>query len=471
MHESRLGVVMGWLSDEIFTYWERGSVKSVPFQAYHPHPLSTWSGQLPEFALEACAIAADSVEGVNSNRHTTADHVAADSMAWRCEGIASSHIEGIHTNLRDMSRTAAIPATEHDDPRERFSAHQVRAAVSQIEKFSEVWTEPSKITLRRLLSAHRTLMAQSRNSYVGGELRPEQAWLGGDTRTPEHARFIPPPEPDVRPLIEDWLEFCGTQASTASPADQIVMAAVGHAQFEAIHPFADGNGRTGRAALLASVGGLPVGLAISQRPDNYIQVLTDFCYLGAPDAAERAQAAGSVVAFIGDAVRIAANTRRRIGFAQADFAEAVRRTATRRRGRVLSRLIDLLPLYPAVTAAAAAHHLNEGRRQVLRAATQLADHGILTIERLPDGTHLFECPRVFEIAKRCPRSVSSDWDRLDRGLALSPPDSLHWLGPGHELPFDSTAILQVKLCAQTMPRANASCILPKGHGGSCRSHR
>jgi Fic family protein len=75
-----------------------------------------------------------------------------------------------------------------------------------------------------------------------GRLRTMQNWVGGGEVSPHGALFVPPAPERVPGLIEDLIRFCNR-----TDIDPIAQAAVAHAQFETIHPFTDGNGRTGRA--------------------------------------------------------------------------------------------------------------------------------------------------------------------------------------------------------------------------------
>ena len=75
-------------------------------------------------------------------------------------------------------------------------------------------------------------------------LRTEQNWVGGTGWSPLRADFVPPPESEVPRLIQNLARFV-----TATSGNAVVRAAIAHAQFETIHPFIDGNGRTGRALI------------------------------------------------------------------------------------------------------------------------------------------------------------------------------------------------------------------------------
>ena len=73
-----------------------------------------------------------------------------------------------------------------------------------------------------------------------GVLRPAQGWVGGTS--PHDAVYVPPPPAEIPRLMEDLVQF----ADAADDLDAVSRAAIAHAQFEAIHPYGDGNGRLGR---------------------------------------------------------------------------------------------------------------------------------------------------------------------------------------------------------------------------------
>jgi Fic family protein len=96
---------------------------------------------------------------------------------------------------------------------------------------------------------------------------------------------VPPPPGRVEALLEDLCEFCNDDGLPA-----VAQAAIAHAQFETIHPFIDGNGRTGRALIqivlkrrgLVTSALPPVSLVLATRSDDYVEGLTATRYRSAP---------------------------------------------------------------------------------------------------------------------------------------------------------------------------------------------
>ena len=98
------------------------------------------------------------------------------------------------------------------------------------------------LSLRFIRELHKELMMSARSTHFSdpGEFRKSQNWIGG-TR-PDNAQFVPPPVTELDRVLSDLEKFIHTPDGTLS----VIKAGLLHAQFETIHPFLDGNGRTGR---------------------------------------------------------------------------------------------------------------------------------------------------------------------------------------------------------------------------------
>jgi Fic family protein len=122
-------------------------------------------------------------------------------------------------------------------------------------------------------------MIAAPNARVDGRIRTVQNWIGGNDHNPCGADFVPPPPEHVEPLLAD---LCGAMADESLPP--LVQAALVHAQFETIHPFGDGNGRTGRTLIhvvlrrrgLAEVFVPPISVVFARDRDRYIDGLTAY---------------------------------------------------------------------------------------------------------------------------------------------------------------------------------------------------
>ena len=122
-------------------------------------------------------------------------------------------------------------------------------------------------------------MERATNQHVAGRIREEQNWIGGNDYNPCGADFVPPPPEHVLPLLDDLFD-----AMDDDRLPPLVQAALVHPQFETIHPFHDGNGRTGRALIhvvlnrrgIAPEYVLPISVVLANNRDRYIAALTAF---------------------------------------------------------------------------------------------------------------------------------------------------------------------------------------------------
>ena len=110
-------------------------------------------------------------------------------------------------------------------------------------------------------------------------LHDEQAWIGGTTYSPHDATFVPPHPSRLGFCLDDLVRFCSRE-----DIHPIVKAALFHAQFEAIHPFTDGNGRTGRVLLHRILADeeilqhalLPISAGLLLNVDTYMKALSAY---------------------------------------------------------------------------------------------------------------------------------------------------------------------------------------------------
>ena len=115
-----------------------------------------------------------------------------------------------------------------------------------MESAVELATSADPFELDDLLSVHRTLMDNSPTPELGGVVRQEQNWIGGSSVQPvRSATFVPPPHEYLDDLLADLLDYVNAATSTPPSSKPRSPAP----QFETLHPFADGNGRTGRALI------------------------------------------------------------------------------------------------------------------------------------------------------------------------------------------------------------------------------
>jgi Fic family protein len=156
----------------------------------------------------------------------------------RKEAVLSSQIEGTQSSLSDLLlfEREAAPGVPRGDVEEASNY------VAAVYRGMELIDSGLPISTRMLREVHAVLMRGGRGgARQPGELRQVQNWLGG--ASPASARFVPPPAQHVPEAMSDLERFVNDEPQ---PTPVLVKAALAHAQFEAIHPFLDGNGRLGR---------------------------------------------------------------------------------------------------------------------------------------------------------------------------------------------------------------------------------
>lgn len=159
-------------------------------------------------------------------------------MYLRKDATSSSQIEGTMATMMDAIE--AEVRTNMNIPQDVDDIlHYIQALNYGMERVRE---DDFPITLRFIRELHEKLMSSARASHFAdpGNFRTSQNWIGG-TR-PDNARFVPPPPIEMQRALDDLEKFFHTEDDIL----EIIKAGIIHAQFETIHPFLDGNGRTGR---------------------------------------------------------------------------------------------------------------------------------------------------------------------------------------------------------------------------------
>lgn len=186
---------------------------------------------LSDAALLAVAQADTDAEG----------HSAALSrFMMRTESVASSKIERITATATDYARALA-------GHRSNASATSMVAASTALHDLVAGVGERGAFALDDLLAAHHALMKDDPlEARHAGRFRDMQNWIGGSDHAPRDAFYVPPAPERVPALMEDLITYLNR-----ADVPVMVQAAIGHAQFESIHGFTDGNGRIGRALVSA----------------------------------------------------------------------------------------------------------------------------------------------------------------------------------------------------------------------------
>lgn len=291
----------------------------------------------------------------------------------RSESISSSWIEG----NRVTPKRLAIAELLHQGPRQALdvvaNVRATEAAIDSLADRARVVTTESIVSLQHVIEPR-----------LEPGLRREQNWVGGPGWSPLRAAFVPPPETEVPRLVDDLARFV-----TVTEGNPVVRAAIAHAQFETIHPFIDGNGRTGRALIhtvLRRADALrnvliPISTVFAGDTDTYVDGLTayradppalDEWVIAFAQAAERA--AGNAVKLASDIAALDGAVYDRL---VAYRAEQGTKPAAPRRDAVVLRILDTLASDPVLTAESVSTRLGASPQAAHRALTELAAAGIL----------------------------------------------------------------------------------------------
>ena len=221
------------------------------------------------------------------------------ALLLRSESSSSSQIERLTSSVRNV---ALAELTNQAPPNALLIANNVSA-------MRKALAQDSPISVESICDIHDTLMART-GELLG--LRDEQVWIGGSPYSPHGAFFVPPHASRVSHYLDDLVAFGARE--DVSP---VAKAAIVHAQFETIHPFTDGNGRTGRVLLHRMLAmdevlihaSLPVSTGLLHDVERYMHALEMYhegqiepiieCLL---DALELAVVVGSRVATDVDSV-------------------------------------------------------------------------------------------------------------------------------------------------------------------------
>jgi Fic family protein len=212
------------------------------------------------------------------------------AILLRTESASSSQIEQLTTSAKQLALAEIEEGTKHN----------ANLVVGNVRAMEAALRLADKLDTASILAMHRELLTRSA-SLAGhaGVFRKEAVWIGRDNAGPIGAEFIAPQHSRVPDAVDDVVEFT---RRTDLPA--IAQVAIAHAQFETIHPFVDGNGRTGRALSQAMIRNLglakhttvPISAGLLVDTESYFDALGSY----------RAGDAAPIIRRFADAARFAA---------------------------------------------------------------------------------------------------------------------------------------------------------------------
>lgn len=340
-----------------------------PYEAAITPPIAAWS---PVVSGEDSADVEDATRRLvefdqHAQKKLGTDNPALGPMTailLRTESASSSQIEQLTTSAKQL---ALAEIDEGDKQNALTVVGNVRAMEAALALADDI-SEDSILAMHKALMLHQTGFPLQ----DAGRYRQEQVWIGRGEAGPRLADFVAPHHDRISGAIEDLVSFVKRQ-----DVPVLVQVAVAHAQFETIHPFADGNGRTGRAlaqSILRNKGlvgstAVPISAGLLVDVDRYFDALSSF----------REGDAGPIIRDFANASRIAATTGTQLVDDLVEQLEESRQKMTGIRADAAAwKILPTLVGQPAVNVKYLKNALGLGEMAALRALDAMTDREVLT---------------------------------------------------------------------------------------------
>jgi Fic family protein len=330
-------------------------------------------------------------------------------LLLRAESVASSRIEGLEVGGRRLLRAEA--AQNLGERSRDVTADEVLGNIRAMTWSITDISPGQPLSLQQLLNAHRRLLEGTSIEAQGGRIRDEQNWIGGSSYNPCSAVFVPPPEECVALLVEDLIAFCNEDALPA-----VAQAAIAHAQFETIHPFVDGNGRTGRALthMVLRRRGLtprvlpPVSLVLATWARDYVNALMGTRYIGSPSSPQAVEGLNRWIGLFAAACKRAVEDAEQFEARVRELQDSWRRRVGRvRANSALDLLIDALPGAPILTVSSAADLISRSFPAANAAVSRLEQAKVLTQVNVGRKNRAFEAAEIVNAFTDLERQLAS----------------------------------------------------------------
>jgi len=344
--------------------------RACKYDAFLPDPLVAENVALDALTMGIVSEAEHSIRSLNAVAQPAFEPLAR--FLLRTEAIASSKVEGMQMGVRELARAEA---KKEAGGQPGSNATEILANIDAMKLAVEEAAGEPTFSIAQIEEIHRLLMKEAWNSHVAGRIRTVQNWIGGNDYNPCGSDYAPPPPEYLTPLL---LNLCDAINEDVTPP--LVQAALVHAQFETIHPFDDGNGRTGRALIqvvlrrrgIAASYVPPVSVVLARSKDRYISGLTRF----REDGGET-----DWIRHFAEATTTAANLARSYLGAIESLVEkwrsALKSSVNPRSDSVAWQIIDQLPGHPIITAPVARVLTGGSPPSVNNAMAALETSGVL----------------------------------------------------------------------------------------------
>lgn len=330
----------------------------------------------PELVADSEDAAAEIARFDASSEHAIG---AVTAVLLRSESSSSSQIEQITASARAIAEAELTG----------LGSGNAVGIVDNMHAMAEAVHRTDHLTVDGIAEIQRTLLARHSPRLVGW--RSEPVWVGGRGSTPVTADFVAPDHRRILGALEDLVAFAGRDDLPVLP-----QIAVAHAQFETIHPFADGNGRTGRALVhlmlrskrLVRTATVPISGGLLVGKETYFEAL----------GAYRAGDAAPIVDELNHAALRSVHQGRQLVEQMAELRDAWRTTVRARSDSMVWKVLDLLPGHPVLDAETIARHTGTHAAGVRRSVAPLLETGILVAsQHFKSHKQLYRAPAVLDL--------------------------------------------------------------------------
>lgn len=337
------------------------------YRAFHPNPLPpeiNWTPALAS-ALADASLLIGKLAG--EGKRLPSPHVLLRPFIRR-EAVLSSRIEGTQATLGELLAAEAGAAVERSPEDLSEVANYVTAMEFGMERLQTL-----PLSLRLVRELHERLMTGVRGKHATpGEFRRSQNWIGKAGETLNQAAYVPPPPDVLGEYLAAWERFLHDR--TLPP---LVHIALTHYQFEAIHPFLDGNGRVGRLLITLQL----CERGILQTPLLYLSAFFEATradyYAGLRNISEKGDWDGWLRYFLNGVARQSEDALSRTVRLNTILENWRKQLAGKTGTKVALQLLDHLGANPFITPRGAEQKLNLAYNTAARAIAQLEKHGIV----------------------------------------------------------------------------------------------
>lgn len=365
--------------------WTSRASLSARAQRRQPHAYSssvvpTISDATLHLSPETLSLAdAATIEIVRFDATHAAATFSFTPLLLRGESVASSRIEQLTSSARKVMEAELLGTNEGN-------AALIVAATAQMTQAISASHLPGE---EDILHMHRLLLEGSQPG-IAGRYREEPVWIGGSDFHPVGSLFTAPHPRLLPELIDDLIRWLQRRDVPA-----LIHAAIAHAQFETIHPFVDGNGRTGRALIhtllrargLTVNGALPLSAGILTDPHTYFAALDSY----------RDGDAEAIVNLIAGAALRATELGGWLGRELFELRSSWNERVHSRRDAVDWKIVDLLIQQPLVDVPGLSVELGVAAPNVRKGLERLEEGGILRGAQVEKNRRAWRAPEVLEL--------------------------------------------------------------------------